>query len=103
MQSHKWTKYVKRLLNLDSMSPFGKEVFFRCSPSVLSNEYVVPYPHSSVIGNFKNKKGEEIMGLLSSYTDYSVFVNESRYGNMPYQLNAMDFAYYQLGIIFNLF
>jgi Zn-dependent M28 family amino/carboxypeptidase len=50
MKDEKLTKNIKRFINLDSMSTFGKEIFLRSSPSILSKEYVVPYPHSSVIG-----------------------------------------------------
>jgi hypothetical protein len=97
MLENKWTKYVKRFINIDSMSPFGKEIFFRSSPSVLSKEYVVPYPQSSVIG-------EDIMGLITSNTDYVMFINDTKlFGgqSMPYKLNGMDLAYYQLGYLYH--
>jgi hypothetical protein len=50
MLSHRWTKNVKRFINVDSMAGSGKEIMLRCNPSSISKEYTnVPYPQANVI------------------------------------------------------
>lgn len=61
----------------------GKEILFRTNPSSIVGEYsVVPHPHASVIG-------EEIIGYLPSYTDFSVF--------KQYNIPGLDLALYSYG------
>eukprot|EP01080_Neovahlkampfia_damariscottae_P004110 gene4110-7396_t len=89
-KENSWAKYVKRFINLDSMSATGKELMFRASPSSLVTRYgVVPRPHASVVG-------EEVVQFIPSDTDFSAYVNYSRrfLSSKPnvYKLDGFDMA-----------
>ncbi|BFG06210.1 endoplasmic reticulum metallopeptidase 1-like [Drosophila madeirensis] len=75
---HKWAKYCKVVINLDSAGTGGREILFQSGPN---NSWLVEYYKVSALHPFGTTMGEEIFqtGLLPSDTDFGIF---NTYGNL---------------------
>jgi hypothetical protein len=72
----------------------GKGVLYRASPSSIASEYkVVPRPYATVAG-------EELVRYIPSFTDYSVYTNETGLNELK-KMHGLDLAFSEWGYMYH--
>ncbi|XP_053965331.1 endoplasmic reticulum metallopeptidase 1-like isoform X1 [Anastrepha ludens] len=90
---HKWAKYCKAVINLDSSGSSGREILFQSGPN---NPWLVDLYGSSVKRPFATTFAEELFqsGIIPSDTDFRIFKN---FGHIP----GLDMAHNYNGYVYH--
>ncbi|KAL5273662.1 hypothetical protein ACFFRR_000426 [Megaselia abdita] len=91
--SHKWAKYAKALINLDSAGNGGREILFQSGPN---HPWLMKYYRKSVRYPFASTMAEELFqnNFIPSDTDFRIFRD---YGKVP----GLDMAHSYNGYVYH--